>query len=114
MRVFVYEYACCQSETQPLAKSVRTEGRAMLSAIREDLAALDGVTVETMPVVAPSDEERLFRELAARADRTLVIAPEFDNLLLTRCRWVIEAGGRLLGPEPNDVRLIADKLALAH
>jgi predicted ATP-grasp superfamily ATP-dependent carboligase len=97
----------------------------MLSAVLDDLARAPGVRVVTMLAaghgsvpnafrpVAPPDEEGVFRELAARADGTLVIAPEFDDLLYHRCRWAEQAGGRLLGPGPEAVRLAGDKLALA-
>jgi hypothetical protein len=52
--------------------------------------------------------------LAAAADWSLVIAPEFDDILLQRCRWVEEEGGRLLGPSSEAARLTADKLTLAR
>jgi predicted ATP-grasp superfamily ATP-dependent carboligase len=113
------------------AASLRAEGRAMLGAILEDLAQLDGVELLTLvdencetsgagkPPLAwdpalfrrarSGEEEACFRELARWADATLVIAPEFDDILLTRCRWVLEAGGRLLGPGPEAVRLTGDK-----
>ncbi len=98
----------------------------MLSAILSDLAAVHGVAVETMlaedhaPIpfaarrIAPSGEERVFRDLAAHADYTLVIAPEFNDLLYRRCCWVEECGGRLLGPSSEAVRLTGNKLALAR
>jgi predicted ATP-grasp superfamily ATP-dependent carboligase len=57
--------------------------------------------------------EAAFRELAGAADFTLVIAPEFDGILETCCRWAEEAGGRLLGPGTAAVRNTADKLQLA-
>ena len=64
--------------------------------------------------VAPGQEQGPFFACAGRADFTLVIAPEFDNLLSERCEWVEEAGGRLLGPAVEGVRLTADKLRLAN
>jgi predicted ATP-grasp superfamily ATP-dependent carboligase len=60
------------------------------------------------------DEESVFCELARSADFSLVVAPELDDLLLTRCRGVEKAGGRLLGPSPDAVQLAADKLAFAE
>jgi len=127
VKVFVCEYTCCQPRTEGTATaSLRAEGWAMLSAILSDLAAVDGVTVETMlaedhaPIpfaarrITPRDEERVFRDLAASADYTLVIAPEFNDLLYRRCRWVEECGGHLLGPGSEGVRLTGDKLALAR
>ncbi|HKB35870.1 MAG TPA: ATP-grasp domain-containing protein, partial [Gemmataceae bacterium] len=127
MKVFVYEYTCCQSLTEETATaSLRAEGWAMLSAILSDLAGVDGVTVETMLAedharipfaawrVGPRDEERVFRDLAARAEYTFVIAPEFNDLLYHRCRWVEECSGRMLGPGSELVLLTGDKLALAR
>ncbi len=46
---------------------------------------------------------------AARADWTIVVAPEFQSLLAIRNRWVTEAGGRLLGAPPWLVELASDK-----
>jgi predicted ATP-grasp superfamily ATP-dependent carboligase len=64
--------------------------------------------------IQPQEEEAAFRELAAEADYTLVIAPEFNDILATRCRWVEEVQGRLLGPSSPAVRLAGDKLALGQ
>jgi predicted ATP-grasp superfamily ATP-dependent carboligase len=64
--------------------------------------------------VAPEQEEAAFRSMAAEADYSLVIAPEFNDILLRRCRWVEESGGRLLGPGPRAVALAGDKLALGE
>jgi predicted ATP-grasp superfamily ATP-dependent carboligase len=127
MRVFVYEYVCSGGMMgQPVPPSLAVEGWAMLSAVLEDFQRVPGV--ETVTLLAGSydprgggtvvrreqgqDEAALFRRLARAADYTLVIAPEFDDLLATRCQWVEEAGGRLLGPAPAAVRLTGDKLAL--
>ncbi|MBI1918184.1 MAG: ATP-grasp domain-containing protein [Planctomycetes bacterium] len=126
MKIFVYEYTCCQPQAEGTADSLRAEGRAMLTAVLSDFAALDGVTVQTMlaedhpPLPFPShrtnpaNEERVFRELAAWADASLVIAPEFDDLLYDRCRWVEESGGRLLGPDSQGVGLAGDKRELSR
>lgn len=59
------------------------------------------------------DEETAFLKEARAADFTMVIAPEFDCILETRCRWVLDEGGRLLGPAPGAVALAADKLSLS-
>ncbi len=111
MRVFLYEYACAQGPANIFVPdSVRIEGRAMLTALVEDFSQVRGAEVLTLSAQQP-DERRAFQELAAAADWSLVIAPEFDEILLTRCRWVEEAGGRLLGPSPEVVRLAGDKWA---
>ncbi len=111
MRVFIYEYACALDQGLSVAESIRAEGRAMLSAVVEDFARVPDVQVLTLLGAPPGGEEEAFRSHAAAADWSLVIAPEFDGLLLTRCRWVEEAGGRLLGPSLAAVELASDKWA---
>ncbi len=129
MRVLAHEHLC----TVPAAgSSLRAEGLAMLRAVLADLAACPDVQVatlvepslvENLQSAAPGAEvhaiasggvEPLFRRLAREADFALVIAPEFDDLLATRCEWALEEGARLLGPSPQAVRLCADKLRLAR
>jgi predicted ATP-grasp superfamily ATP-dependent carboligase len=60
------------------------------------------------------DEERCFERLAAESDAVLVIAPEFHDLLASRCETVEALGTRLLGPGSPVVRLCGDKLRLAQ
>jgi tyramine---L-glutamate ligase len=130
--LFVYEFLCggglVGAEISP---SLHREGWTMLDAVLRDLGRCPGMQTTTLldsqqpspatdwpnntPVyVAVGEEPARFVELARRADYTLVIAPEFDDLLLTRCRWVVECGGRLLGPGVEAVRLTGDKLRLAE
>jgi predicted ATP-grasp superfamily ATP-dependent carboligase len=132
-RIFVYEYMCGgglrPAEDIQRAASLCTEGRAMLTAVLADFGRVPGVGVHTIlderlrgdwPAVegirriAAGDEESAFREEARSADWSLVIAPEFDRILETRCRWVLDEGGRLLGPSPDAVALTADKLVLTE
>lgn len=82
----------------------------MLSAITADFRLVNGVEV----VRPGSAEEAAFRREAARADATLVIAPETDGILESRCRWVEDADGRLLGPGSDVIGIVADKLALGR
>lgn len=125
-RIFVYEY-CSAQDARCIPSSLRTEGRAMLTAILRDFNRMPGV--ETVTLLHSSftgralpgrrrrtdnDEASAFGELAEASDWTLVIAPETGGLLLSRCRWVIESRGRLLGPSPEAVRLTADKLVLSE
>lgn len=99
----------------------------MLHAVAEDFARLAGVHVTTLVddrcpdppghecrSFARAQERDAFRACAAHADATLVIAPEFDNLLLERSRWVLEAGSRLLGSLPMAIELAGDKAELAR
>jgi len=86
----------------------------MLSAVLEDLAHCPGVRISTLLDCQPADEKDAFRALAAVADWSLVIAPEFDGILAERSRWVEEAGGRLLGSSPQAIDAAADKLLLSR
>src|SRR5947207_6167291 len=127
MRLFIYEFMCGNACNSPWANSLRVEGWAMLSALLDDFSRVPGVQVSTLldeecpapPVdvsvrrVRPGEEEAAFRKVAAEVDFALVIAPEFDNLLLERSQWAQAEGCRLLGPEPAAVQLTGDKRALA-
>ncbi len=130
MRIFLYEYACAGAGG-PAAAPLIAEGWAMLAALLEDFGGLAGATVETMfgreflasgktpPAgvvvheVGYGEEKATFRRLAAAADRTLVVAPECDDVLPERLRWVEAAGGRSLGSTVEAARLAGDKLRLA-
>lgn len=113
-----------------LFASLCAEGGAMLSAVLEDFSHCPGVQTAilideelddhfrrfktTMHEFHPPQEEQKFRALARDCAWTLVIAPEFNDILARRCLWVEKSGGRLLGPSSEAVRLTADKLALAN
>jgi predicted ATP-grasp superfamily ATP-dependent carboligase len=131
MHIFVYEYLSSGAAGDVAAPSLLTEGWAMLSALVEDLALCPGVRVSTLldsqrtlprhwndridaQRVQPATEKEAFRELAAAADWSLVIAPEFDGILAERSWWVEEAGGRLLGSSPKAIDETADKLLLSR
>lgn len=124
MRVFVYEYAALLGPQA--APSIQAEGRAMLAAVVADFARIGEVRVITLLHdrigealgdeclrVPPEREAEAFRAVAARADFTLVIAPETGGVLAERSRWVLAAGGRLLGSTPEAIELAADKLAMS-
>lgn len=112
MRLFVYEHVSASSA--PLESSLRREGLAMLSALVEDFAGVEGVEVSG---IVESDmrargEEAAFRAQANRADATLVIAPEFDNLLAQRSQWAVDEGSVLLGAPLEAIRRASDKVSL--
>ncbi len=129
MLIFVYEYLCAGGPaTSP---SLHHEGWLMLDALLTDLGRCQGVHTVTLLAahfacpqvdwlnntairIEVGTEQEVFAELVRRADATLVIAPEFDDLLLTRCLWVEECGGRLLGPGVDAIRHTGDKLRLAE
>lgn len=129
MRVFVYEYTCAAGMAQlSEGGSLHSEGWAMLASILDDFARLPGVETTTLlhgrlsaqlraiviRRLRDEDEREAFQELAGAADWTLAIAPEFDDLLLNRCRWLHDAGGHWLGTTADAIELTGDKLALGQ
>lgn len=102
----------------------------MLEAIATDFARVPGVRVTTtwdrrlgrpsidgvdvIEVNSANEELNAFRRLAAQADVTFVIAPEFDGILTARCTLIEEVGGRNVGSSPETVALCSDKLRLAR
>lgn len=137
MRIFVYEYLSSsfagQGERNQAhrVRSLHTEGWAMLSALLDDFADCAGVQATTLldprlrieakrwpsNVVAyfstADSEERTFDALVAAADFTLLIAPEFDDILARLAQRVLEVGGRLLGPSLSAISRSADKVTMA-
>jgi predicted ATP-grasp superfamily ATP-dependent carboligase len=134
--VFVSEYLC--SGGCPLAESepsLLAEGTAMLEAVLSDLLQIPGIQVRTcvqpglltapkfqqaeqeqrlyiQRVNQPEAEPESFRQACQQADLVWVIAPEFDDLLLTRTRWAVETGACVLGPDPTTIQLTSDKWQL--
>src|SRR5688572_11295846 len=99
MRVFVYEFVSgggmwSVAGDLPPSGSLLAEGSAMAAAITADFAALPNVEVSALRdsrlpalhdrrcqvemVHSTEDEQSQFTNLAAAADWTLLIAPEFD------------------------------------
>lgn len=108
MRLFLYEYATALP-CLDLPDSIRREGRAMFEAVQADAMAIQGVDLLTLSSEAAEQEEASFRRLVELADWSLIIAPETEGLLLERCRWVAEAGGKYLGPSLDAVSRTGDK-----
>lgn len=141
MRVFAYEMLTAgglpignlkpDTDLVAVPASLLAEGRAMIEALATDLAACRDVEVDllwnvnlTPPSLSrarvhrvgdPAEEQAAFDELSQSADGAILIAPETDGLLAERCRRVLAAGGRLLGPGIELVELASDKaLTAAH
>lgn len=101
----------------------------MADALAADFAAIEGCRLvllrdarlgdwsppahEVCDVADARQAQRAFDACAARADWTLVVAPETGGLLAHCCRRVADAGGRVLGSPPELVELAADKHATA-
>jgi predicted ATP-grasp superfamily ATP-dependent carboligase len=136
MLVFVYEFitggGMWSLGSDPPAGSLLAEGQAMAAAVIADFAALAGCGVVTLrdgrlpprsvsnlparieQVDSAAAEQSLLDHWASRADWTLVIAPEFQNMLLRRAERVVAMGGRLLSPGPALIELAANKQKAAE
>ncbi|MCC7475488.1 MAG: ATP-grasp domain-containing protein [Pirellulales bacterium] len=128
MQVFVYEWATgggLVEEPGPLPASLLREGGAMIGALVRDLHRIVGTQVmalrdprvvqltlepcEPVEVLSRSARDEQFDLYANQADATVLIAPEFDNILLKLAKRVEAAGGRLVSPASAFIRIAADK-----
>ena len=131
---FVFEFIAgggLLADGEAPAGSLLKEGQAMLAAVASDLAhagaepatvsvlwdhrlprpSWPGVDICRVRNAAEAAEH--FARLAAAADWTVVIAPEFDGHLEYWCQAANRAGGRWLVGPLELVRLAADKHATA-
>ncbi len=128
MHIFLYEWITgggLVEEPGPLPASMLAEGAAMVTALAADFLAIEGARVtllrdmrldemvlpgcEVIGIHSTSHRQDEIESLADEADHTLVIAPEFDDILLETLRHVEQAGGRLLAASAKFVKLTADK-----
>lgn len=129
MHVFLYEWVTGGGLVElpgALPRSLVTEGAAMVAAIAADFRQIEGCHVSTVrdvrldemrmtgcsvvEVHSATHLEDVSSELAAEADHTLVIAPEFDRILTTTLARLRSAGG-LLNASDEFVRLASNKHA---
>jgi predicted ATP-grasp superfamily ATP-dependent carboligase len=128
MHIFVYEWATgggLVDEPGALPASLIREGTAMIGALIADFTRIAGFRVTalrdaralslTLPGCAVVDvfsksshDEELLR-LAAEADASILIAPEFDNILFETATRVEAGGGRLLSPSSEFIRIAGNK-----
>lgn len=128
MHVFIYEWATgggLVEEPGPLPASLVREGAAMIGALAGDFGRIPGCQVvafrdprivqlalgncEMVEVLSRFAHDEEIEQRAAASDATILIAPEFDGILLKLARRVIAAGGKLLSPSPDFIRIAADK-----
>jgi predicted ATP-grasp superfamily ATP-dependent carboligase len=126
MKLFAFEWISAGGMGAETPPELRTEGWLMLSALVEDFNRVRNV--ETLTLIerscprrlgrvcrrlGPGEERAGFQEMVAQADLVMVIAPEFDQILAERSRWVLAAGKLLLGSDVAAIELTSDKWALA-
>jgi len=128
MHIFLYEWITgggLVEEPGSLPSSLLAEGSAMLTALAADFKAIEGcrVTVlrdmrlddfvlpecEVIDIHSSSHHQEEIERLAALADHTLIIAPEFDGILLQTLARARQPGGNLLAASEEFVELTADK-----
>jgi predicted ATP-grasp superfamily ATP-dependent carboligase len=128
MHIFVYEWATgggLVNEPGALPESLVHEGAAMIGTLAPDLARIEGFQVtalrdprvlqlalpgcEIVDVLGQFERDEEIARLAAEADGTILIAPEFDGILLKTAERTVRAGGRLLSPSPEFIRVAASK-----
>jgi predicted ATP-grasp superfamily ATP-dependent carboligase len=128
MHVFLYEWVTgggLVEQPGRLPPSMLAEGSAMISALAADFAALPGVRVtafrdmrlddlpldgcEVVEIESASQRRDQFDRLAAAADWTMVVAPEFDCILRDALRRVRSAKGRMLNADDEFVALASNK-----
>jgi predicted ATP-grasp superfamily ATP-dependent carboligase len=128
MHIFLYEWATgggLVEEPGSLPPSLLREGAAMVGALAADLTRIEGARVtvlrdprvlnlalpgcELVDVLDKYSQAEELERLANAADATLLIAPEFDRILLDTARRVVAAGGRLASPSPAFITVAADK-----
>lgn len=134
MRVFVYEAITSGAALAPGAdlaasEGLLAEGLAMVRAVTEDFAALEGVEVwglrdsrladfslprREIMVASSAEERRDFVRLAGKCEWTLIIAPELDGMLAERVNWLRETNTRLLTPAGEFLAIASSKNGTAE
>ena len=128
MRIFLYEWATgggLVDEPASLPASLVREGAAMIRALAADFARIEGCQVtalrdprvlqlalpgcEVVDVQSRSAHGEELERQASAADATILIAPEFDHILLNTARRAMAGGGQLLSPYPAFISIAANK-----
>lgn len=128
MHVFLYEWATgggLVEEPGALPTSLVREGSAMVTAVAADLLRVPGCKVSTLrdprvlqlaihgcdvvDVLSTSEHNDELERLSGKADATILIAPEFDAILLTTAQRVVTSGGRLNSPTPEFIQIASNK-----
>ncbi len=128
MHVFLYEWATgggLVDEPGPVPASLVREGTAMIGALAGDFLRIKDCRVSALrdprvlqlalpgcavvDVHSRTSHREELERLSAEADATILIAPEFDDILWKTARWSLAGGRRLMSPAPDFIRLAADK-----
>jgi predicted ATP-grasp superfamily ATP-dependent carboligase len=80
---------------------------SVLHDVRHAMPRIPGCDVHA--IESAGQEKATLARLAAEADWTVLVAPEFSGFLESRAQAVDAAGGRLLGPGTGLIRLASNK-----
>jgi predicted ATP-grasp superfamily ATP-dependent carboligase len=128
MHIFLYEWASgggLVGTHGALPTSLVREGSTMIGSLAADLAKIPDCRVTALrdpravslslpgcriiDVQSSLSHWDEFERLAEEADATILIAPEFDGILLKAARRVASCSGRLLSPSVDFVKVAGDK-----
>ncbi len=133
MLLLVYEYLTggglwSEPDAAEYRHPLLAEGQCMVEAVSEDLARVPDVQLvqlrdarcngptaagQVVAIRSAREERAQLAHWSARADGTLLIAPEHGDRLFERCQIVQNSGGRLISPDAAFVKLTGDKDATA-
>ncbi len=131
MKILIFEYITGGGlSRQSLPASLLAEGEMMVSALVEDLLAVDGVelmltrdcrlsiekslTADQITVINISPEQgidSLLVDLVDQCDAVWPIAPETDSVLYQLCRLIESRNTTLLCSSSQGVKIASDKMA---
>lgn len=104
MKVLIFEYITANGKA---SESLAREGQMMVDALLSNFTKFPDV--ETVLFPAAKNVEIEFQKHIKHVDAVWVIAPESDGILERFCRYVEDAGKRLLTSPANAVALTANK-----
>jgi tyramine---L-glutamate ligase len=132
MHIFLYEWITgggLVEESSPLPESLLIEGRAMLTALAADFAAIPDTNATVLwdarldafslhrchAIEVHSREHHLaeFKRQSAAADHAIVVAPEFDGILANTVQLARDAGANLVAASPEFIRIASNKQLMA-
>ncbi|TWT60098.1 ATP-grasp domain-containing protein [Rubinisphaera italica] len=128
--ILISEFICSGALTGiSLPESLAREGLGMLRAVCADAVnsskfkvyttidhrlKLNISEVHCTEVFSEDDEWLQFQKLAKLCDLTLVIAPEFNKILLDRVQWLVDNNCRHCLSDPHFIERTSNKLEFAN
>ena len=110
LNVLIFEYVTGGGfSAENVPKSLENEGKMMVEALLANFMALPFMNVSVLKKNDAVPLEDNFKMQIQEVDAVWVIAPEFDGILETFCRYVEIAEKQLLTSPSHAVAIVADK-----